>query len=315
MRKATLISLFDLQLFGEGAGGAGAGTGAGDAGGAPAANGQNTAAPAQPQTGVKNRNPLADVQYGIQEEPAPAAAEISTEDRQAKFDELVNGEYKDLFQQRIQDTVQRRLKGNEATVQKYNSLAPVLDMLAQKYGVDASDADALAKAIEDDESFYEDEALEKGLSVQQVKEIRKMERENAQLKAEREAMANQERADALYAAWMQQADELKGIYPSFDLAAELENEQFRTLLRSNVPLRTAFEVLHKDEIIPAAMQYTAQKVTEKVANSVAAGRRRPAEGAMAGAAAAKTKSDVSQLTRADREEIARRVARGEKIRF
>ena len=314
MHKATLISLFDLQLFGEGAGGAGAGTGAGDAGGAPAANGQNTAAPAQPQTGVKNRNPLADVKYGIQD-TAPAAAEISTDDRQAKFEELVNGEYKDLFQQRIQDTVQRRLKGNEATVQKYNSLAPVLDMLAQKYGVDASDADALAAAIEDDETFYEDEALEKGLTVQQVKEIRKMERENAQLRAEREAMQNQERADALYAAWMQQAEELKGIYPSFDLASELENEQFRTLLRSNVPLRTAFEVLHKDEIIPAAMQYTAQKVTEKVANSVAAGRRRPTEGAMTGSAAAKTKSDVSQLTRADREEIARRVARGEKIRF
>ena len=314
MHKATLISLFDLQLFGEGAGGAGAGTGAGDAGGAPAANGQNSAALAQPQTGVKNRNPLADVKYGIQD-TAPAAAEISTDDRQAKFDELVNGEYKDLFQQRIQDTVQRRLKGNEATVQKYNSLAPVLDMLAQKYGVDASDADALAAAIEDDETFYEDEALEKGLTVQQVKEIRKMERENAQLRAEREAMQNQERADALYAAWMQQAEELKGIYPSFDLASELENEQFRTLLRSNVPLRTAFEVLHKDEIIPAAMQYTAQKVTEKVANSVAAGRRRPTEGAMTGSAAAKTKSDVSQLTRADREEIARRVARGEKIRF
>lgn len=314
MHKATLISLFDLQLFGEGAGGAGAGTGAGDAGGAPAANGQNSAALAQPQTGVKNRNPLADVKYGIQD-PAPAAAEISTDDRQAKFEELVNGEYKDLFQQRIQDTVQRRLKGNEATVAKYNSLAPVLDMLAQKYGVDASDADALAAAIEDDESFYEDEALEKGLTVQQVKEIRKMERENAQLRAEREAMQNQERADALYAAWMQQAEELKGIYPSFDLASELENEQFRTLLRSNVPLRTAFEVLHKDEIIPAAMQYTAQKVTEKVANSVAAGRRRPTEGAMTGSAAAKTKSDVSQLTRADREEIARRVARGEKIRF
>ena len=314
MHKATLISLFDLQLFGEGAGGAGAGTGAGDAGGAPAANGQNSAALAQPQTGVKNRNPLADVKYGIQD-TAPAAAEISTDDRQAKFEELVNGEYKDLFQQRIQDTVQRRLKGNEATVQKYNSLAPVLDMLAQKYGVDASDADALAAAIEDDETFYEDEALEKGLTVQQVKEIRKMERENAQLRAEREAMQNQERADALYAAWMQQAEELKGIYPSFDLASELENEQFRTLLRSNVPLRTAFEVLHKDEIIPAAMQYTAQKVTEKVANSVAAGRRRPTEGAMTGSAAAKTKSDVSQLTRADREEIARRVARGEKIRF
>lgn len=314
MRIYSLIPLFDIQLFGEGAGGAGGGTGGGDAGaGAPAA-GQDAAALAQPQQGVKG-NPLANVQYGRQEDAPDAAAQIETEDRTAKFEELIKGEYKDLYDQRVQDTIQRRLKGNEATVQRYNQLAPVLDLLAAKYGVDVNDVEALSRAIEDDETFYEDEAIEKGLTVEQVKLIRKMERENAQLKAEREAQRNQAQADALYAAWMQQAEQVKGIYPGFDLAAELQDEQFRNLLRSNVLIQTAYEVIHKDEIIPAAMHFTAQRVTEKVANSVRSGQRRPAEGAMAGPGAVQTKSDVSQLTRADREEIARRVARGEKIRF
>ena len=312
MHILTLIPLFDIQLFGEGAGGAGGGTGAGDAGGAPA--GQN-AAVAQPQSGVNSRNPLADVQYGIQESPAAGEKDVAPEDRAAKFEELIKGEYKDLYDQRVQDTIRRRLKGSEETVNRYNALSPVLDMLAQKYGVDASDAEALAAAIEDDESFYEDEALERGLTVEQVKEIRKMERENAALKAEREAQRNQQLADQTYAAWMEQAEQLKGIYPSFDLASELDNEQFRTLLRSNVDMRTAYEVIHKDEIIPMAMAFTAQKVTEKVANSVRAGQKRPQEGAMAGSATAVIKSDVSQLTRKDRDEIDRRVARGEKIRF
>lgn len=315
MRKLTLSRLFDIQLFGEGAGGAGGGTGGGDAGGAPAA-GQN-AAVAQPQQGVKG-NPLASVQYGKQDS-APAAGEqtreVTPEDRAARFEELIKGEYKDLYDARVQDTIQKRLKGNEATVQRYNALAPVLDLLADKYGVDANDVEALSQAIEDDETFYEDEALEKGLTVEQVKSIRKMERENAQLRAEMNAQKNQERANAQYAAWMQQAEEVKAIYPSFDLASEIQNEQFRNLLVSNVPVQTAYEVVHKDEIIPAAMQFTAQKVTEKVANSVRAGQRRPAEGAMASTGAVVTKSDVSQLTRADREEIARLVARGEKIRF
>jgi bisphosphoglycerate-dependent phosphoglycerate mutase len=315
MNKLTLSPLFDIQLFGEGAGGAGGGTGGGDAGGAPAA-GQNAAAPAQPQTrGVKG-NPLANVQYGKQEDAAPAAPEqINTEERTARFEELIKGEFKDLYGQRVQEAIQRRLKGNEATVQKYNALAPVLDLLAGKYGVKADDVEALSKAIEEDETFYEDEALEKGLTVEQVKSIRKMERENAELKAQMEQQKSREFADAQVAEWARQAEAVKQIYPSFDLQAEAENEQFLNLLRSNVPVQTAYEVIHKDEIIPAAMQFTAQKVTEKVANSVRAGQRRPVEGAMASTAAVLTKSDVSQLTRADREEIARRVAAGEKIRF
>ena len=315
MRKLTLAPFFNIQLFGEGAGGDGGGTGGGAAGAAPA--GQTAAAPAQPQRTGAKENPLANVQYGKQE-GAPAAGEqavVAESDRNAKFEALIKGEYKDLYEARLRDTIKSRLKGNEETVAKYNKLAPMLDLLAGKYGVDAADVDALSKAIEDDESFYEDEALERGLTVAQVKEIRKMQRENAQLKAQMEQAQTKQQADALYAAWMQQADQVKQVYPSFDLSAELQNEQFRALLRSNVPVQTAFEVVHKDEIIPAAMQYTAQQVTQKVANSVRAGQRRPAEGAMRGQSTSVTKSDVSQLTRADRDEIDRRVARGEKIRF
>jgi hypothetical protein len=315
MKHLSLLRFFDIQLFGEGAG-AGGGTGAGgDAGGAPAA-GQNAAALAQPQTTGAKGNPLAGVQYG-KDESAPAAGvqQINTDDRTARFEQLIKGEFKDLYDARVQDTIQKRLKGNEATVQKYNALAPVLDLLAGKYGVKADDVEALSKAIEDDETFYEDEALEKGISVEQVKAMRKMERENAALKAEMERSRTEEQAKAKFAALVQESDQVKGVYPNFDFDAEMQNPAFRQLVFSNIPLQTAYEVVHKDEIIPAAMQFTAQKVTEKVANSVRAGQRRPAEGAMAGTSAVQRKSDVSQLTKADRREIARRVARGERIVF
>lgn len=302
MRKLTLAPFFNIQLFAEGGGAA--------AGGEGAAAAAPVAAPQQP--GVKS-NPLADVQYGKQES-APAAGEKgSAEERNSRFEELIKGEFKDLYDARVQNTIRERLKGNEATVQKYNALAPVLDLLAGKYGVDAGDIDALSKAIEEDETFYEDEALEKGLTVQQVKEIRKMQRENAALKAQVEERTRKENADATYAAWMQQAEALKQVYPSFDFATEAQNEQFRRLLQSGIPLQTAFEVIHKDEIIPAAMQYTAKQVEAKVANNVRAGQKRPAEGAAGGRSAVQVKSDPSKFTKADMDEIARRVARGERI--
>ena len=305
--------LLNLQLFAEGAGGGDGGTGAEGATGVSA-----TAAVSQTK-GVKS-NPLADVKYGIQpkEETTPVAEVVEekpAEDRNAKFEALIKGEYKDLYDQRMQDTIQKRLKGSKETVEKYEALAPTLEILAKKYGVDPADIKALNKAIEEDDSYFEDEALEKGITVSQLKEIRKMERENADLKRQMEEQNRQENAKKVYAEWMQQAEAAKAVYPSFNLEAEMQNAQFRNLLRSNIDVKTAFEVIHKDEIIPAAMQYTAKAVEQKITNKIIANGTRPAENGNSSQGAAQSKSDVSLLTKADRAEIARRVARGEKISF
>lgn len=300
-----------MQLFADGGGGEG-GTGAGAAA---AAAGQNSAAPAQPQT-TGAKNPLANVQYGTEAEPAAAGqGERIADDRAAQFDALIKGDYKDLYEARLKETISKRLKGTEDTVAKYNALSPVLSMLADKYGVKADDIEALSKAIEDDETFYEDEALEKGLTVQQVKEMRKMQRENEALKAQMNQRKSQEAADQTYAAWMDEAAKLKEIYPAFDLRAELQNPQMQRLLLANVPMQTAFQAIHQDEILSGAMQYAAGQGAQKVANSVAAGKRRPAEGAMAAQGAVVSKRDVSQLTKADRLEIIRRAERGAMIGF
>ena len=312
MEKTKLFPMIlNLQLFAEGAGGGDGGTGSEGAKGA-------TATAAMSQT-KGDKNPLANVKYGIQPtEEATPAAEVNptpTEDRNAKFEALIKGEYKDLYDARMQDTIQKRLKGSKETVEKYEALAPTLEILAKKYGVDASDIKALNKAIEEDDSYFEEEALEKGITVEQLKEIRKMERENAELKREREERNRKENADRIYAQWMEQAEQAKAVYPSFDFRKEMQNPQFVNLLRSNVDAKTAFEVIHKDEIIPAAMQYTAKTVEQKLTNKIIANGARPAENGNNSQSATVVKSDVSQLSKADRQEIIRRVQRGEKIRF
>jgi hypothetical protein len=318
MANSILFRKLNLQLFAEGTGGAGAGAGDGGTG----ASGQGvTEAAALPQTkGVKN-NPLSNVKYGKQEEAQVAnvqSAEAQTEvtvDRNAEYKKLIRGEYKDLFDSDVQNVVQKRLKNSQETVDKYNALAPTLEMLAKKYGVDASDINALSKAIEEDDAYYEEEALEKGISVEQLKNIRKMEKENAELRRQMQEQQVRDNANKLYATWMDQAEQAKTVYPSFDLAAEMQNPQFVNLLKSNVDVRTAYEVLHKDEIIPAAMQFTAKTVEQKIANNIAAGSKRPTENGMSSQSAAVVKSDVSQLSKFDLHEIQRRVARGEKISF
>lgn len=308
MHSISLVPLFDIQLFADGGDG---GAGNGNAG----AGIPSTAAIAQPQTGVKD-TPVADAQF-VGQAAAPDAGEQTQQepDRAARFEAMIKGEFKDLYDARVQNSLRQRLRGNEETVNRYNQFAPVREMLADKYGVDPNDPQAILKALDEDESFYEAEAAESGQTVQQIKENRKMKRENAALKAQLEQVNTQRQANELLSSWQQQGEEVKKIYPGFDLHTELQNATFRELLKSNIPIRTAFEVLHKDEIIPAAMQYTARQVEQKVANSVRAGQMRPAEGAMGSASPAQHRIDVSKLTKAQVEEYNRRAARGERIEF
>lgn len=308
-----MISL-DLQLFAE----------AGAA--APAATTGDTAAAAVPQRAGKGNNPLSEVKYGIQPEDktAPATSDPATEtpavDRNAAFEAMIKGEYKDLYDQRMQDVVQRRLRGSKETLERYEQLQPTLAMLGERYGLKPDekgnfDLAALEKAIQEDDSYYEAEAEQRGLSVKELKDIKKIERENADLRRRVQEQKSRDQANQIYAQWNRDAAQLKTVYPSFDLKAEMANPQFGQLLQAGIDMRTAFEVLHKDEIIPAAMQYTAKTVEQQIGRSLAANAKRPPENGGSGQGAAIVKNDVSQLTKADRAEIIRRVQRGEKIVF
>ena len=96
---------------------------------------------------------------------------------------------------------------------------------------------------------------------------------------------------------------LRGIYPDFALAAEVQNPDFARLLKAGVSVRTAYEACHLRDLLGGAMQYTADRAN-----------RPPENGATPGAGAV-LKTDVNSLTRAQREQIERRVAHGERIRF
>ena len=313
MAKKLLFLGINLQLFAEG-GGTGAEGTTGD-----------TGAAAVSQKSVKS-NPLADVKYGIQPEDAAqnaavqekttdAEGEAPTVDRNAEYAKL-KSEYKDLYDAEVQNILTKRLAKQKETVDKYDALSPTLELLAKKYGVDSTDINALNKAIEEDDTYYEEEALEKGVTVEQLKEIRKMEKENAELKKQMQQREMRENANKLYAKWMEQAESMKSVYPSFDLKAEMQNPKFVDLLKvPSIDVRTAYEVIHKDEIMPAAMHFTAKTVEQKLTNKIIANGARPTENGISSQSASVTKSDVSQLTKADRQEVLRRVARGEKISF
>lgn len=301
---------FDLQLFAEGAG---------ESGTAEGTNAGVTEAVAALQEKGRKNNPLADVKYGIQDEEPPVAEaeqkEPAAPDREKAFEELIKGEYKDLYDRRVREALKKRLKGTQENAERLQALAPTMELLEKRYGVKAGDLEALNQAIEEDTGFYEDEAARMGIPVEQLKQMRRMERENQQLRQTMDELRTRENADRVYRQWLEQEQETRQVYPQFSLEAEMENEQFLRLMRSGVDVKTAYEVVHKDEIIPAAMQFAAKTAEQKVVNKIRAGSARPMENGVQDQSASLVKTDVSQLSKADRAEIIRRVERGEKIRF
>ena len=284
----------NIILFSDGGdGGDGAGVSAGDA-------------------GQQSSGDLSNVIYGKQSDDA---GQISGQKRADEFRALIKGEYKDLYDAEVQGIIQKRFKATDEKVRQYEALSPVLDMLYTKHGVKAGDIDALTKAIQNDDSYYEEEALEKGMSVETLKAVKKMERENAALKEQMSAKENREQADQLYAKWMEQAEKTKQVYGNFDLKTETQNSDFVQLLKSGVDVKTAFEVVHKDEILADAMRFASNETRDKLSASIRANGRRPSEGGIGGGVPTVVKADVTKLTKQDRAEIARRVRMGERISF
>lgn len=279
----------DLQLFAEGAGEVAA-----------PQTGESTSAAA---AAVESAAPAAGVQEQQQEKP----------DRGAAFEALIKGEYKDLYDARVKDTVQRRLRGTREQVERLQSLTPMLTVLGQRYGVDPGDVEALSRAVDADESYLIREAEKKGISPDTLRETWRLEREATNLRRQMDDYKAEQETRRIYGEWQQQGEQCKMLYPNFDLETELQNEDFCRLLRNRVNVQTAYEVIHKDEIIPAAMQVAAQQAAEKVTAAVRANAARPAENGSKGSAASVGKIDVANMTNEQMDDIRKRVLRGERI--
>lgn len=311
MRKLFSLCSFDIQLFADGGGAAGS-AGSGAAAGATGV----AAADAGQQTSGANAD-LSNVVYGKQAAPADAGQKDDTpakDDREAKFRAMIKGEYKDLYDAEVQTIIKNRFKNAEAKTAQFDKATQALDRVFAKYGVESGDYDALSAALDGDDSLWEDEAFERGMTVEQLKGIKKMEQENRALKEQIAQRQNQEQADRLLATWRQQAEETKAVYPDFDFSAEVNGDpKFKQLLQSNVDVKTAYEVIHLNDVLSTGMNMAARHAERKVASSVAAGARRPAESGVSKQGATIHKTDVTKFTKADRKEIIRRVQRGEKI--
>ena len=283
--QETMI-YFGLQLFADGgAGGDGTGAAGSDAG---SQGGQ------QPGTEANG-------QQSAPQEPT--------------FEELIKGKYKADYDARVQKTIQSRMKGAKANEERLTRLEPLLQTLGQRYNVDAGDVDALMLAMDNDEQLWQAEAIDKGMSVEQLKHMRTMERENAMFRRQDELNRRDAAARDTYMQWVAQAEAAKEKFPGLDLPTLLENSQFVGLLQSGVDVESAYWAMYHDDIMQAGMAKATKAAEEKLAASVASGSRRPLESGNGTNPAATTKVDVNKMSQAEFNAYMDRIMRGERVSF
>lgn len=206
------------------------------------------------------------------------AAGGESRDFNAEFDTMVKGEYKDAFDARVQKIVQGRLKNSKQTESKLKDAEGLLAMVGERYNLDGKDFTALKAALEGDRQYLEAEALEKGMTVEQ----------------------------------------LKGKFPELDLATEFDNPEFVRMLDHGISVGTAYQAVHFDDLMGGALQHTAATTERKVLDSIRARGARPAENGASGSSGAREKPiDVTKLTKQQRNELIERARRNpdERITF
>lgn len=323
----------NLQLFaGEGAGGEGGGEGAatGDTSAADAGQ-QRLRELGVPQEVLNKRakksakqQPAATKAQAAEPQTTKQAASATTTEEPA--DAPTKASWDDLmkdpdYNAQMQKVVQSRLKTAKAAEDNLSKLMPALELLARQHNIDPAnmDYDALAKAISDDDQYYEDKALAMGMSIEDAKKMDQEERNAERQRREEAQTLEQQKFQQHIAKLEQQGEAMKAMFPGFDLRKELQNPAFARMTAPNVGISVedAYYAVHRNEIQTAAMQVTAQRAAQKISNSIQAGQRRPDENGTSGQAPSVTTFDYRNASKEQREALKRRIleahAQGKKL--
>ena len=328
-KNNTKLFKVDLQLFNDGGAVGGAESGAtATTENAPKVETKPNGSNRRSRTGEfdnvvfgKQESALANDTTSLDTEGNPTGAgktDVSTtsdtlEARRKAYNDLINGEYKDLDQERFQQVFDRRFKQVKGIEAELASQKPIIEKLMSRYGV--NDVAGLEKALNEDTEYWERVAEERGMTVEQYHAMQKLEQENAELKKIRERQQGQAQFQQQIDTWYQEAEKVKEIYPSFDFKAEAQNPEFLKLLRNGNSVEHAYKVLHFDELTQNAARVAAQTADAQAQARIKQKASRPSENGTSSQSAAIVKNDVKSLTRAERAEIARRVQRGDIIKF
>lgn len=317
--RKTVFEKF-LQFFadgasggdgGEGAGAAAPGENAADAGRDLEALGVPKEAAERHRKRMEKRGKAAAVTAPAQEtQPTQNAAASAANDGgdSSEWDAFfARQENKDRLQQMMADRGKAATAAKQAADEQIAKMGPTLRALGNMYnikpGEDGSyDLDAINKAVAEDDRYFEDKALEMGVSVDVARKLEQadeleQERKAAEAKAQRMQMLQEH-----FNKVQSQAKTLEELVPGFSLDAAMQDPEFvrRTAPGIDVPADEAYVGMHYREIMRQQAETIARLSKKQAAASVAAGGSRPRENGSAAAAPVSAAPNIHAMSKAER---------------
>ena len=334
----TDLKMLHLQLFAEG--GEGGGEASGESSQAAAESPEaRLLALGVPQEKIRKR-----ANYAVKSAPAAAAGQQSADTQQQaaaapQAQEETENATKDgkrltwdeiladpEYNKQMQATMSKRLKADRAkeaaAKDTLGKLGPVLDALGYKYDMDTTDlqkldVDALLQKVQADESYYEDRASELGVDPKLIRQSDQKERAEARQHVEDSRNLMEQKVQEHTENILRQAEELKQLYPTFDLNKERENPAFIRMTAPGMPITVeqAYFAIHHKEIQSAMAETISQKVSEKLSNSIQSGKSRPVETGSSSQAASVSQINMRSKEYRDyiKQQMRAAAARGEKF--
>ena len=247
--------------------------------------------------------------------PEQAEAQPAEKTIQERWDELIKGEFKEMYGQGVQNAIKDRFKNQQDATKQLEAQNEVLAMAMKDRGVNS--LDELKKSYQTTDPQIEAEAEKAGMTTESYLSLRALEQE-IKRRDERDRQAMEEQANINhYRGLLQQAEELKKAVPEFDLQEELKDPEFFRLTSPEVgvSVEKAFYLKHGKEIAAASMKAGMERAQKQMGQTIRAQGMRPVEGAAHGQGqpAVKAAFDFNQMTPQERKKFRSQVLAGKVV--
>lgn len=226
----------------------------------------------------------------------------STITPEGEFEELIKGKYADAFKSRVQGIIDKRFSKMKAMEKSLEDFAPLKEHLeAQFPEIGKGDTAALVSAylgsVNPAPAEKTDVKVPQGF-LESARHLIKM-----------------KAAERVRDTLLRDSQELRRLYPSFDLKGELTSSpEMRRLITAGVPLRRAYETVNMEKITGDIVRNAVMKAKLETAESIKRNTR-VQENSLSDRAASSKHTDVNNLTEAEIRKIIADVGNGARVTF
>ena len=229
--------------------------------------------------------------------------ETNTTEKIPYADLIKSDDYKDAHKEYMDKTIADRFKKYKGMEDDLGKHKEILDIVANKYGVNSTDEnflEVLMEKIEADDSYYENYAMEHDISTDEARRIVTMQRKVDKIEAQEQQRQREEQARQQFMVLQQNAQKTKAQFPEFDLETMMQDEKFRRLCAvTNGDTTASYMACQWNSIVPNMVHNASKQAQMQTVRAVASNNARPIENGLSSSASSVVETNFANMSLSD----------------